>query len=106
MQSDSDTSEQTEYKRLIAIHAEKLKGSIKKVLKIENDMVRRLSLSEQALEKATISHGTNVVRYFVIFQVIGTRLPDMIISILIVLFLCSCLLDMILEMDMSTRHSK
>lgn len=80
MQSDSDTSEQNQdteynncglggclpgapaYKRLIAIHAGKPKGGLKEALKIETDKVRRLSLSEQRLEKATINHGTDVVR--------------------------------------------
>ncbi|KAI9109278.1 hypothetical protein K1719_019901 [Acacia pycnantha] len=51
------------YKRLIAIHAGKPKGGLKEALKIEIDTVRRLSLSEQALEKATESHGTDVVRF-------------------------------------------
>ena len=50
------------YKRLIAIHAGKPKGGLKEELKVELDKVRRLSLSEQALEKATMSHGTDVVR--------------------------------------------
>lgn len=80
LQSGSDTSENTEcnnnssiergpsgppeYKRLIAIHAGKPKGTLKEALKVEEDKLRRLSLSEQALEKATASHGTDVVRYF------------------------------------------
>ena len=51
------------YKRLIALRAGKPKGGIKEALKIEIDNVRRLSLSEQALEKATESHGPDVVRY-------------------------------------------
>ncbi|MBA0767467.1 hypothetical protein Gotri_016347 [Gossypium trilobum] len=51
------------YKHLIAIHAGKPKGGLKEGLKVEPDKVRRLSLSEQALEKATMSHGTDVVRY-------------------------------------------
>lgn len=51
------------YKRLIAIHAGKPKGGLKEALKVEIDKVRRLSLSEQALEKATESHATDVVRY-------------------------------------------
>ncbi|MBA0829874.1 hypothetical protein Goarm_014448 [Gossypium armourianum] len=50
------------YKHLIAIHAGKPKGGLKEGLKVEPDKVRRLSLSEQALEKATMSHGTDVVR--------------------------------------------
>ncbi|KAM3309240.1 phosphoinositide phospholipase C 4 [Capsicum chacoense] len=51
------------YKRLIAIHAGKPKGGLKEALKIDPDKVRRLSLSEQALEKAAESHGTDIVRF-------------------------------------------
>ncbi|XWS71572.1 hypothetical protein CRYUN_Cryun03dG0149400 [Craigia yunnanensis] len=51
------------YKRLIAIHAGKPKGGLKEALKVELDKFRRLSLSEQALEKATKSHGADVVRF-------------------------------------------
>ncbi|KAF8402650.1 hypothetical protein HHK36_010739 [Tetracentron sinense] len=58
-----------EYKRLIAIHAGKPKGGFKEVLKVEPDKVRRLSLSEQALEKATVSHGTELVRYLLHFSI-------------------------------------
>lgn len=51
------------YKRLIAIHAGKPKGGLKEALKVEPDKVRRLSLSEQALEKAAEEHGKDVVRF-------------------------------------------
>ncbi|KAG8371501.1 hypothetical protein BUALT_Bualt13G0094200 [Buddleja alternifolia] len=51
------------YKRLIAIHAGKPKGGMKEALKVELDKVRRLSLSEQALEKYAESHGTDIVRF-------------------------------------------
>ncbi|KAI5321708.1 hypothetical protein L3X38_030779 [Prunus dulcis] len=75
--SDSDSSEDNnggnigglsspgarKYKHLIAIHAGKPKGGLKEVLKIELNKVRRLSLSEQALEKAAESYGTDIVRY-------------------------------------------
>lgn len=57
-------SSASSYKRLIAIRAGKPKGSLKEALKVETDRVGRLSLSEQALEKATGSHGTDVVRYY------------------------------------------
>ncbi|XVF46747.1 hypothetical protein PTKIN_Ptkin03bG0053100 [Pterospermum kingtungense] len=57
------TSGAPDYKRLIAIHAGKPKGGLREALKVELDKVRRLSLSEQALEKATKSHGTDVVRF-------------------------------------------
>lgn len=59
--------EPASYKRLIAIHAGKPNGGLKEALKVEVDRVRRLSLSEQALEKAAESHGTDVVRYYFIF---------------------------------------
>uniref|UniRef100_A0A2N9GLK6 Phosphoinositide phospholipase C n=1 Tax=Fagus sylvatica TaxID=28930 RepID=A0A2N9GLK6_FAGSY len=52
-----------EYKRLITIHAGKPKGKVKDALKVVGDKVRRLSLSEQALEKVAASHGTEVVRF-------------------------------------------
>lgn len=52
-----------EYKRLITIHAGKPKGGIKEALKVVANKVRRLSLSEQALEKAATNHGTDVVRF-------------------------------------------
>ncbi|KAK9998364.1 hypothetical protein SO802_017967 [Lithocarpus litseifolius] len=51
------------YKSLIAIHAGKPKGGLKEALKVELEKVRRLSLSEQALEKATSSHGMDVIRF-------------------------------------------
>lgn len=51
------------YKSLIAIHAGKPKGGLKEALKVEEGKVRRVSLSEQALEKAAESHGMDVVRY-------------------------------------------
>ncbi|XP_022890021.1 phosphoinositide phospholipase C 2-like [Olea europaea var. sylvestris] len=52
-----------EYKRLIAIHAGKGKGSISDWLRVDPDKVRRLSLSEQELEKAVINHGKDIVRF-------------------------------------------
>ncbi|KAG2669958.1 hypothetical protein I3760_14G061100 [Carya illinoinensis] len=51
------------YKGLIAIHAGKPKGGLKEALKVELNKFRRLSLSEQALEKAVSSQGTDVVRF-------------------------------------------
>ncbi|KAL1308557.1 hypothetical protein HN51_050534 [Arachis hypogaea] len=58
------SSEAPSYKHLIAIHAGKPKGTtLKDALKVENDKVRRLSLSEQALEKATESLGTDLIRF-------------------------------------------
>ncbi|XVE59416.1 hypothetical protein DITRI_Ditri05aG0044600 [Diplodiscus trichospermus] len=56
-------SEAPLYKHLIAIHAGKPKGGLKEALKVELDKVRRLSLSELQLKKATNSHRTDVVRF-------------------------------------------
>ncbi|CAL5189652.1 unnamed protein product [Lathyrus oleraceus] len=58
-----ESNQESEYKRLIAIHAGKPKGSLKEALKVEEDKVRRLSLSEQALEKAAESLGTDLIRF-------------------------------------------
>ncbi|XP_059457746.1 phosphoinositide phospholipase C 6-like [Corylus avellana] len=52
-----------EYKRLITIHAGKPKGGLRDAFKIVANKVRRLSLSEQTLEKAASNHGTDVVRF-------------------------------------------
>ncbi|KAL6967682.1 phosphoinositide phospholipase C [Sarracenia purpurea var. burkii] len=52
-----------EYRRLISIHAGKPKGGLKEALQIEIDKIRRLSLSEQALEKAAEAHGMDVLRF-------------------------------------------
>lgn len=51
-----------EYRNLIAIHAGKLKGSLENWLHIDSDKVRRLSLSEQELENAARTNGTDIVR--------------------------------------------
>ncbi|XP_059627979.1 phosphoinositide phospholipase C 6-like [Cornus florida] len=52
-----------QYKHLIAIHAGKPKDGLKGALKIEIGKIRRLSLSEQALEKAAASFGTDLLRF-------------------------------------------
>ncbi|PON37567.1 Phosphoinositide phospholipase C family [Parasponia andersonii] len=52
-----------EYKRLITIHAGKAKGGLKNALRVVSDKVRRLSLNEQALEKAAASYSTDLVRF-------------------------------------------
>ncbi|CBI22792.3 hypothetical protein VitviT2T_011723 [Vitis vinifera] len=52
-----------EYRRLIAIHAGKLKGGLKEWLRVDPDKVRRLSLSERELEKASITHGKDIIRF-------------------------------------------
>ncbi|CAJ1971014.1 unnamed protein product [Sphenostylis stenocarpa] len=50
------------YKSIITIHNRKLKGSLKDKLKTEGE-VRRLSWSESTLEKASESHGTDILRF-------------------------------------------
>lgn len=64
---DSDSESQqpgvSAYRRLIAIHAGKPKGGLKEALKVDPNKVRRLSLSEQALEKASENHGMDVIRF-------------------------------------------
>ncbi|XP_074592632.1 phosphoinositide phospholipase C 2-like [Curcuma longa] len=52
-----------EYKNLIGIAAKKLKSDLGAALKIDPHSVSRLSLSELALEKATVSHATELVRF-------------------------------------------
>ncbi|KAL6011084.1 Phospholipase C [Asimina triloba] len=52
-----------QYKHLIAIRAGKCKNGLKDALKVVPNEVKRLSLSEQLLEKATRSHGTDLVRF-------------------------------------------
>ncbi|KAM7272119.1 hypothetical protein ACFE04_031333 [Oxalis oulophora] len=52
-----------EYKRLIAIHAGKPKGGILECLKVDPDKVRRLSLSEQQLEKAAEEYAKEIIRF-------------------------------------------
>ncbi|KAI4306830.1 hypothetical protein L6164_030075 [Bauhinia variegata] len=52
-----------EYRSLIAIHAGKPKGGLDECLKVDPDKVRRLSLSEEQLEKAAITHGQQIVRF-------------------------------------------
>ncbi|KAH7838681.1 hypothetical protein Vadar_029806 [Vaccinium darrowii] len=59
----SHASEPPVYKQLIAIRAGKSKGGLKEALKIEIDKPRRISLTEQVLEKAAEVHGEDVVRF-------------------------------------------
>ncbi|KAH0887141.1 hypothetical protein HID58_063237 [Brassica napus] len=70
--SDSDQQEEEEeaseeqkpvYKRLITIHAGKPKGSVKEEMKGAVDKVRRLSLSEQELDRTCSSNSQDVVRF-------------------------------------------
>ncbi|XP_011032115.1 PREDICTED: phosphoinositide phospholipase C 1-like isoform X3 [Populus euphratica] len=50
------------YRDLIAIPSGKPKGGLEEWLRIDEKDVRRLSLSEQELEKATRTHGKDIVR--------------------------------------------
>ncbi|CAI9106980.1 OLC1v1006235C1 [Oldenlandia corymbosa var. corymbosa] len=62
-ESDLKPQQAPVYKSLIAIHAGKPKGGLVEALRVDPDKVRRLSLSEQALEKAAETHGMDVVRF-------------------------------------------
>ncbi|KAK4579520.1 hypothetical protein RGQ29_029264 [Quercus rubra] len=59
----SQQHEAPEYKRLITIHAGKPKGGLQECFKVDPDKVRRLSLSEQQLEKAVTTYGKEIVRF-------------------------------------------
>ncbi|GAB4827593.1 Phosphoinositide phospholipase C 6, variant 2 [Ancistrocladus abbreviatus] len=59
----SSQSGEPEYKRLITIHAGKPKNSVRAALQVVSEKVRRLSLSEQALERAATNYATDVVRF-------------------------------------------
>ena len=52
-----------QYKNLIAIQAGKPKGGMVECLKVDPDKVRRLSLSEEQLEKASEKYAKQIVRY-------------------------------------------
>ncbi|XP_066338903.1 phosphoinositide phospholipase C 2-like isoform X1 [Miscanthus floridulus] len=52
-----------EYRKLITIQAGKPKGHLRDALKVDPEKVRRLSLSETQLAKATTSHGAEVIRF-------------------------------------------
>lgn len=52
-----------EYRNLIAIPAGKVKGGMREWLMVDPTKVRRLSLSEQELEKAIPEYGKDIVRY-------------------------------------------
>ncbi|KAK4756730.1 hypothetical protein SAY87_006857 [Trapa incisa] len=62
-EATSSDQKRPEYKRLITIHAGKPKGSLTDALKVAEDMVKRLSLSEYELEKVADSNGTDLVRF-------------------------------------------
>ncbi|KAK1283324.1 Phosphoinositide phospholipase C 4 [Acorus calamus] len=52
-----------EYRRLIAIMAGKRKGGLNEQLRVDPHKVTRLSLNEQAFEKAVAAHGDDLVRF-------------------------------------------
>uniref|UniRef100_A0A5B6YX02 Phosphoinositide phospholipase C n=2 Tax=Davidia involucrata TaxID=16924 RepID=A0A5B6YX02_DAVIN len=53
----------TEYKHLIGIHAGTRKGGTKVWLYADPSKVKRISLSEETLEKSVLSHGTEIIRF-------------------------------------------
>ncbi|XP_062181461.1 phosphoinositide phospholipase C 2-like [Phragmites australis] len=52
-----------EYKRLIAIQLTRRKHHMDEDLKVDPDKVARLSLGEKAYEKATSTHGADIIRF-------------------------------------------
>jgi phosphatidylinositol phospholipase C delta len=60
LEKEQDTA--CEYRKLITIQAGKPKGHLRDALKVDPEKVRRLSLSETQLAKATTSHGAEVIR--------------------------------------------
>ncbi|KDP44772.1 hypothetical protein JCGZ_01272 [Jatropha curcas] len=52
-----------QYRELITIHAGKPKGGLKETLQPTTNNVRRLSLSEQELERAATNNGLDLVRF-------------------------------------------
>ncbi|KAL5568566.1 hypothetical protein UlMin_025141 [Ulmus minor] len=52
-----------EYKRLITIHSGKPKGGLKNALKLVGEKVRRVSLNEQALQKAVEYYASDLIRF-------------------------------------------
>lgn len=51
-----------EYKNLIGIKAEKMKGGIKAWLRERSEKAHRVSLNEEKLENAVLTHGDEIVR--------------------------------------------
>jgi phosphatidylinositol phospholipase C delta len=52
-----------EYKRLIAISLTRRKHDMDEDLKVDPDKVSRMSLGETAYEKATITHGAEIIKF-------------------------------------------
>ncbi|KAL6011075.1 hypothetical protein ACLOJK_001519 [Asimina triloba] len=62
-EEDHPSQAPLQYKHLIAIHAGKPKGGLTDALKVEANKVKRVSLSEQELEKLALTNGTDIVRF-------------------------------------------
>ncbi|KAG5238353.1 phosphoinositide phospholipase [Salix suchowensis] len=62
LQEEDEEMKIPEYRDLIAIPAGKPKGGLEEWLRMDAKQVRRLSLCEQELEKATITYGKDIVR--------------------------------------------
>ncbi|KAF3776055.1 Phosphoinositide phospholipase C 2 [Nymphaea thermarum] len=60
---EDDDNKLSEYTRIITIHAGKLRGGMKNGLKVEENVVSYLSLSEQELAKAIATHPGDLVRF-------------------------------------------
>lgn len=63
--ADEGDEERIEYRKLIAIHAMKLKGRLENILRnVDPNKASRLSMSEQQLENAVTNNlGDDIVRY-------------------------------------------
>ncbi|KAK6152521.1 hypothetical protein DH2020_015156 [Rehmannia glutinosa] len=61
--SSQQNAAPVEYKHLIAIRNEKMKGGIKAWLRVNSQKVHRVSLNEEKIEKAVVTHGTEIVRF-------------------------------------------
>ncbi|KAB5540926.1 hypothetical protein DKX38_013900 [Salix brachista] len=62
LQEEDEEMKIPEYRDLIAIPSGKPKGGLEEWLRMNAKQVRRLSLCEQELEKATITYGKDIVR--------------------------------------------
>ncbi|CAK7331206.1 unnamed protein product [Dovyalis caffra] len=63
LQEEYEEMKVPEYRHLIAIHAMKPKGALGNWFSTDEKEVRRLSLSEQKLEKATSTRGIDIIRF-------------------------------------------
>jgi phosphatidylinositol phospholipase C delta len=62
LQGEDEEMTIPKYRDLIAIPSGKPEGGLEEWLRIDEKEVKRLSLSEQELEKATRTHGKDIVR--------------------------------------------